>query len=150
MNTNMTYEKLYSDMVKKFTVEKDNKDYKLGEYMLMKAKSAKATTQNSLMPVSRADFSGTRAISAVFNYVSDKLTVREAPVRDKTIRRFPLRTSVTAFCSALVVCALVFSYGLIGFKSINTTSQIYDSVYTETEISTTEDTAIGYSFPGEK
>ena len=76
MNTNMTYEKLYSDMVKKFTVEKDNKDYKLGEDMLMKAKSAKATAQHSLMPVSRADFSGTRAISAVFNYVSDKLTVR--------------------------------------------------------------------------
>ena len=150
MNTNMTYEKLYSDMVKKFTVEKDNKDYKLGEYMLMKAKSAKATAQHSLMPVSRADFSGTRAISAVFNYVSDKLTVREAPVRDKTIRRFPLRTSATAFCSALVVCALVLSYGLIGFKSLNNASMTSETVYTETEMSVTEDTAIGYSLPGEK
>jgi hypothetical protein len=145
----MTYEKLYSDMVKKFTVEKDNKDYKLGEYMLMKAKAEKKNTARSLMPVSHADFSGTKAITAVFNYVSDKLTVREAPVRDKTIRRFPLRTSLTAFCSAVVVCALVFSYGLIGFKSINSQPAISDSVYTEIDEAERQDTVIGYTIDGE-
>ena len=39
MNQTMTYEKLYSNMVKNFTVEKDNKDYTLGDYMLMKAQA---------------------------------------------------------------------------------------------------------------
>ena len=37
MNTAMTYDKLYSNMVKKFTVEKNNVEYKLGDYMMMKA-----------------------------------------------------------------------------------------------------------------
>ena len=37
MNQKMTYDKLYSNMVKNFTVENDNTDYTLGDYMLMKA-----------------------------------------------------------------------------------------------------------------
>ena len=111
-------------MVKKFTVEKDNTDYKLGEYLRMKARVKKETamiaaseSSSALLPVVRAKNSAGTAIVAAFSYVNDKLTVKEAPVRDRTMRSFPLRTSLTAFCSALVVCGLVVCCGIFGFKA---------------------------------
>lgn len=118
MNSTMTYEKLYNNMVRKFTVEKDNIDYNLGDFMLMKAKMKRnemvASESDSRLPVARDNKSGT--LTTVFSYVNDKLTVKKAPVRNKTIRSFPFRTSITAFCSALVVCALVVSCCLFGLS----------------------------------
>jgi hypothetical protein len=118
---NITYEQLYNNMVNKFTVEKDNQDYKLGEYMLMKAKAKReaamvAVSEKPALPVVRTKSNATGAIAAAFSYVNDKLTVKEAPVRDKTLRAFPLRTSLTAFCSALVVCGLVVCCSIFGIK----------------------------------
>ena len=146
MNSTMTYEKLYTNMVKKFTVEKDNTDYKLGEYMLMKARAKKeaaltaVSAQKSALPVLRGR-KDTTAIAAIFSYVNDKLTVKEAPIRDKTIRSFPFRTSIAAFCSALVVCALVVSCSIFGFgttfsstdNTVNATEMQDDSIEQETE-----------------
>lgn len=146
MNSTMTYEKLYTNMVKKFTVEKDNTDYKLGEYMLMKARAKKeaaltaVSAQKSALPVLRGR-KDTTAIAAIFSYVNDKLTVKEAPIRDKTIRSFPFRTSIAAFCSALVVCALVVSCSIFGFgttfsstdNTVNATEIQDDSIEQETE-----------------
>ena len=151
MTTNMTYEKLYSNMVKKFTVEKDSKDYKLGEYMLMKADSVKSEKKAaSALPVAISDFSGTKAISAAFNYINEKLTVKEAPVRDRTMRKFPFRTSLTALCSAIVVCAIIVTYGIIGFKSINADASVPTVVYSEVDELVDEQKDTTYSFPGEK
>ena len=119
---NITYDQLYNSMVKKFTVEKDNQDYKLGEYMLMKARAKKeaamvaVSEKSSNLPIIRTKSNASGAIVAAFTYVNDKLTVKEAPIRDKTIRSFPLRTSLTAFCSALVVCGLVVCCSLFGIK----------------------------------
>ena len=118
MNSTMTYEKLYNNMVRKFTVEKDNTDYNLGDYMLMKAKAKKnemtACESDSRLPVARENKAG--ALTTVFSYVNDKLTVKKAPVRNKTIRSFPFRTSISAFCSALVVCALVVCCCMFGLS----------------------------------
>ena len=118
MNSTMNYEQLYNNMVKKFTVENDNIDYKLGDYMLMKAKAKKnamvTAAASSNLPVARENKES--AIAAIFTYVNDKLKVKEAPVRDKTIRSFPLRTSLTSLASALVVCALVVSCVFFGAK----------------------------------
>ena len=150
MTANMTYEKLYSNMVKKFTVEKDNKDYKLGEYMLMKADSAKPATAASKLPVAVSDFSAGKAITAAFTYISEKLTVKEAPVRDRTMRKFPFRTSLTALCSAVVICALVISYGIIGLKNLGSDADAHGIVYSETEQEVDDDNYVTYSFPGEK
>ena len=115
----MTYEKLYNNMVRKFTVEKDNTDYNLGDYMLMKAKAKKnemtALESDSKLPVAHDNKTG--ALTTVFSYVNDKLTVKKAPVRNKTIRSFPFRTSISAFCSALVVCVLVVSCCLFGLSN---------------------------------
>ena len=106
MNSAMTYEQLYNNMVKKFTVERNNTEYKLGDYMLMKATSKTtslvAAQETSNLPV--AHVSGKEnAISTVFTYINEKLKIKEAPVRDKTIRTFPLRTSLASLGSALVV-----------------------------------------------
>ena len=111
-------------MMKKFTVEKDNTDYKLGEYMLMKARAKKETALEaanersaSNLPMLKSGKDVGSALAAVFSYVNDKLTVKEAPIRDKTIRSFPFRTSITAFCSAMVVCALIVCCSIFGIKS---------------------------------
>ena len=107
MNQKMTYDKLYSNMVKNFTVENDNTDYTLGDYMLMKAqakRNAMTVAANNSLAVSAPKSS---SLSTAFAYVTEKLKVKKAPVKDKTMRRFPLRTSFSAFCSATIVCALV-------------------------------------------
>ncbi len=121
MNSTMSYEMLYNNMVKKFTIEKDNKDYNLGDFMLMKAKAKKnamIASADAKLPVVRDGKAN--AITTVFSYVNDKLTVKQAPVRNKTIRSFPFRTSITAFCSALVVCALAVSCCFFGLSKTAT------------------------------
>lgn len=148
MNSTMTYEMLYSNMVKKFTVEKDNTDYKLGEYMLMKADASKAA-ESSNLPVASHVASQTKAISAFFSYVSDKLTVKEAPVRDKTIRSFPFRTSIAAFCSALVMCAMVVCCAAFGLVNNGGDAVVNADAYYE-EITTEDENAeLDYSIPME-
>jgi hypothetical protein len=135
----MTYDQLYNNMVKKFTVEKDNTDYTLGDYMLMKAKSKKnsitavTTAEVSNLPVARENKE--TAITTIFTYVNEKLKVKEAPVRDKTIRTFPLRTSLTSFCSALVVCALVVCCSFFAFRAsvLNDATVVVEAVEDYTE-----------------
>lgn len=134
MNSTMTYDKLYDSMVRKFTVEKDNKEYTLGDYMLMKAqakKNAMTLAKTNAMTAPVAHEQKTSAIAAVFSYVNEKLTVKEAPIRNKTMRSFPLRTSFTALCSALVVCALVVCCCFFGLSASVTGND--NTVITETE-----------------
>ena len=145
----MTYDKLYNNMVRKFTVEKDNQDYNLGDFMLMKAKAKKnemvAATADSNLPVARDNKSN--ALTTVFSYVNDKLTVKKAPVRNKTIRSFPFRTSFTAFCSALIVCALVVSccfFGLSNSVISNDNVIATEQSETENEINETETAFVSF------
>ncbi len=115
MNTVNVYENLYNQMKNTFTVVNDNCEYTLGEYMLIKAGSKKSTSN---LPVAKTSSNNT-AITAFFKYVNDKLTVKEPPVKDKTIRRFPLRTIGSAILSAVVVSTLIFSYGVASMNSIS-------------------------------
>ncbi len=108
------YETLYTSMKNKFTVMNNNNEYTLGEYMLMKANE-----DNSNLPATVNNDKNTSAISSFISYINDKLTVKKAPHKDKTMRRFPLRTSLTAFLSAVVACFFVFSFGIISMKNVN-------------------------------
>ena len=117
MNTSNVYESLYNNMKNRFTVVNDNCDYTLGEYMLMKAGQKKET---SSLPVVRKNSAGTTAITTVFKYVNDKLTLKAPPQKDKVIRRFPFRTSFAAVLSAVVACTLVISYGSATLRSGST------------------------------
>ncbi len=113
MTSTNAYETLYNNMKNKFTVVSDNSEYTLGEYMMMKANAKSASTN---LPAARNNIQN-HAISAIFSYVNEKLTVKKAPVRDKIMKKFPFRTSAAAFLSALVACALMFSYGLFSLRS---------------------------------
>lgn len=147
MNSAMTYEKLYNNMVKKFTVEKDNTDYTLGDYMLMKAKAKKTAMTTTTTTALTTHEHKTSTLATVLSYINDKLTVKEAPVRDKTMRSFPLRTSFTALSSALVVCALVVSCCFFGASASmngtdNTVTTTEETEKNETEEITKEETAL--------
>ena len=113
MNTTDAYENLYNNLKNRFTVVSDNCEYTLGDYMLMKAGKKKA--QSNLPAVNNA--SNEKAITAFFKYVNEKLAVKEPPVKDKTIRRFPFRTSAAALLSAVITCTLVLSFGSVTMRS---------------------------------
>ena len=112
MNTTNVYEDLYNKMKNSFTVVNDNSEYTLGDYMLMKAG---AKTKSSSLPAVRTS-SGDMVVSTFFKYVNEKLTLKSAPAKDKTIRRFPFRTSLAAMLSAVIACTLIISYGIIALR----------------------------------
>ena len=97
------YENLYENMKNRFTVVKDNSEYTLGEYMLVKAGTKK---EKANLPAVRSANSADKAVVAFFRYVNDKLTLKAPPVKDQTIKKFPLRTSAAAMLSAVVACTL--------------------------------------------
>ncbi len=141
MTTNITYNQLYSDMAKCFSVRRGGEEYKLGDYMRMRAKAKCAKKEvkpeeakHSALPIlATVKTQAPIVISSFFSYVNDKLTVKNAPVRDKTIRRFPLRTSLTALCSAFLVCALTVCYGLIGLRSASSEEFVSENTEIPTE-----------------
>ena len=110
MKATNVYEDLYIKMKETFTIEKDNREYNLGDYMLMKAKE-KQTKSN--LPTTIASNTRPVALQSVFSYINRKLTIKEAPAPEKTIKAFPLRTALSAACSALLICTLMFSFGAL-------------------------------------
>ena len=106
----------------------------------MKAGIKKENASN--LPAMR-NTSNQTAITAFFRYVSDKLTLKEPPVRDKTIRKFPFRTSAAALLSAVVACTLFISYGAVTMRGVkNNAPASIDAGITETVKET--DTEISY------
>lgn len=114
MNTANAYETLYMNMKNRFTVVENGCECTLGEAMLMKAGKKRETSN---LPAQRSYNSSDNAISTLFKYVNDKLTLKAPPAKDKIIKRFPLRTSLAAVLSAVVACTLVISYGSTTFRS---------------------------------
>ena len=109
MSTVNKYEALYKNMQKHFTIEKDGDSYTLGAYMRKRANES-STEQN--LPVAIKENSGA-ALRSIVNYVNDKLTVKRTPATERTMRAFPLRTSLAACLSAVLICTLMFSYALM-------------------------------------
>ena len=135
MTTNV-YETLYNNMKNKFTVVSENNEYTLGEYMSMKANAQTATSN---LPVAKNETQN-HSITSIFSYVNDKLAVKKPPVREKVMRKFPFRTSAAAFLSAIVGCALMFSYGMFALNSSSTvpTADTENTVIEEIEEETPE------------
>ena len=104
------YDALYTNLKNRFTVIHDGKECTVGDFMLMKAgKTEKAEKNSTALSVVNAN-SEHHALATIACYVNDKLTVKNPPVKDKTIRRFPIRTSMSAALSAVASCALVISW----------------------------------------
>lgn len=112
------YDALYENMKNRFTVESDGSEYTLGEYMLMKA-SKKNSSASLPVAVRSSRKTGDSAVLALVSYVNDKLTVKEPPVKDKTIRAFPFRASMSAFLSAAVACSFLLCFSVIGARIFN-------------------------------
>lgn len=109
MANTSAYENLYNNMKKSFTVAQDNCEYSLGGYMRMKANEKR---ENAILPVAVTQ-SVPGALRTFASYVNEKLTVKREPAPEKTIRSFPLRTSLAACLSAVLVCTLMFSYAIL-------------------------------------
>ena len=135
MNTANIYETLYNNMKNRFTIEENDCEYNLGEYMLMKA--GKKNEKTSMLPATRntTAVANKNAISAVFSYVSDKLTLKAPPAKDKTIRKFPFRTSLAAVLSAVIACTIAISYSSASLRSSG------ESLPSTVEVSEVEDSA---------
>ena len=119
------YEGLYENLKKRFTVESEGADYTLGDYMLMKACKKK---EEANLPVVQRSYAkkSERAIAMVVDYVNDKLTIKNPPVKDKAIRAFPLRTSLSAFLTSAVACSFLLCFCLVGAKIFNFASPAVD------------------------
>ena len=113
-----SYDKLYESMKNRLTVVNENIEYTLGDYMLMKAGKKK---EDSLLPVLQRSNAGRgeRAVAMVVSYVNDKLTIKQPPVKDKTIKAFPFRASASAFLSAAVACTFMLSFVIVGARLLN-------------------------------
>ena len=111
------YDALYTNLKNRFTVIHDGTECSVGDYMRIKAGKKGETS----LPASFTHEG--KPISSVINYFADKLVLKSAPAKDKTIRRFPIRTSMSAALSAVASCALVISCGI--FVLSNTNSGVY-------------------------
>lgn len=113
------YDALYTNLKNQFTVIYNGTECTVGDFMLMKANKK----SESSLPIA----TGVRntSIATIVEYVNDKLTVKKAPVKDKTIKSFPFRTSVSALLSATAACALVLSCGIFSLTGAKNLSNTY-------------------------
>lgn len=133
METNV-YDTLYYNMKQRLTVVNGDNEYSLGKYMMLKAKAKEKEEKTNLpatitsrVPVALASFA---------SFVSRKLAVKEAPIPERTIKAFPLRTALSAACSALLICTLMFSFGTLNglvFQGKDNGGYIALSEQTQTE-----------------
>lgn len=111
MNTRVSpYDTLYTNLKNRFTVIHSGKECTIGDYMRLKSGSL----SSSNLPIQRK--TEDRSIGSVINYVNEKLTMKTAPVKDKAMRRFPIRTSFSATLSAVAACAIIMFTGVISAK----------------------------------
>lgn len=125
-----SYDKLYKNMRNRLTVVEDRSEYTLGEYMTMKAdlrKNEAVLPQNDEHSLTRSE----HVVVNFISYINDKLTVKETPARDKTIRAFPFRTSASAILSAVVACTFMLSFGIIGAKLLGSQNSVAEPVSVE-------------------
>ena len=135
------YDALYTNLKNQFTVIYNGSECTVGDFMLMKANKR----SESSLPIVTTHRS--TSIASIVEYVNDKLTVKKAPVKDQTIKSFPLRTSLSALLSATAACALVFSMGIFALSGDNApyTAENTKTEYTETVTPEGENT-VEYEF----
>ena len=123
------YDALYTNLKNRFTVINNGEECSVADYMLMKAGKAKAA---SSLPAEIKRGSLETSMSAFVSFMSEKLTVKNPPIKDRTLRRFPVKSAFSAMLSAVAVCALVISCGIFA------SSKTEDNVITNTQSITVE------------
>ena len=119
------YDALYTNLKNQFTVIYKGTECTVGDFMLMKANKKSESTNLPIATTHR-----NTSIATFVEYVNDKLTVKKAPVKDKTIKSFPFRTSISALLTATAACALILSCGIFslsGPKNLTTTPYVAEN-----------------------
>ena len=135
---NNPYDALYTNLKNRFTVIHDGAECTVGDFMMMKA--GKRNTSDTSLPIATTYEHG--KLATIVDYVSEKLTVKTPPIKDATIRRFPLRTSFSAVLSSVAACALVLSCGIFalsGSSALEPKSASAESGYVENAVETEAD-----------
>lgn len=114
------YDALYTNLKNRFTVIYEGAECTVGDYMLMKSGKQRKETNLPAAPVHQAYEH--RALVSIVDFVNDKLTVKNPPIKDKTIKRFPLKTSLSALLSSAAACALVLSCGIFALSGAKNTA----------------------------
>jgi len=109
------YASLYTNLKNSYTVIHEGAECTFAEYLL--AKAGKRSTTASL-PATKPTYERTM-IGSLVDYVSDKLTLKDRPAKDSTIKSFPVRTSFSALLSSVAACALVLSCGIFALLGNN-------------------------------
>ncbi len=133
------YDTLYENLKDRFTVVYEGCDCTLGDYMLIKAGKRQMSESELPAPVSSDK---THALTSIVDYVAAHFTVKNAPAREKTIRRFPLRSSMSAIFTAAAACALVFSLGIFSLTGSGIISP-YTADSAESEAATVTEAETG-------
>lgn len=128
------YDALYTNLKNRCDVTYDGYECTIGECMLMRA--GKRQTSATTLPIEATYNKNT--LTNIVDYISNKLTVRNAPEKNKTLHSFPYRTSMSAIFSAVASCALIFSLGIFAltgnaFSPITADSGVTENVETEAE-----------------
>ena len=125
------YDALYTNLKNQFTVIYNGAECTVGDFMLMKANKK----SESSLPIATTSVK-TTSLATIVEYVNDKLTVKQAPAKDKTIKNFPFRTSISALLSATAACALLLSCGIFSLSgasgaNVPKTAEKPDTSYVE-------------------
>ena len=128
------YDALYTNLKNRCDVTYDGFECTIGECMLMRA--GKRQSSVSELPIEATYNKNT--LTTIVDYISDSLTVRQAPEKNKTLHSFPYRTSISAILSAVASCALIFSLGIFAlmgntFSPITAESGASENVQVESE-----------------
>lgn len=109
------YETLYQEMKDRFTVVKGENEYTLGAYMRMKAQEMREMT---VAPIESEKPSAKKFdLRSFFEKLKEKFALKEAPSAEKTIKAFPIRTSASALCAAVLLCTVLFTYGFMNDRA---------------------------------
>lgn len=130
------YDALYTNLKTKYTVVHNGVECTVGDFMLMKA--GKSTNVHTNLPETVKTIDRQPVIANLMNYVNDKLTVKKPPVKDITLKRFPVKSSLSAVLSAVAACALIISCGIFAIRgageAIVTSPDQYHDVVQENEL----------------
>ncbi len=129
------YDALYTNLKNRFTVVNGGVECSVADYMLMKAGKQK-NASNLPTEVKRGSLE--MSMGAFISFMNEKLTVKNPPVKDRTLKRFPIKSTFSAMLSAVAVCALVISCGI--FTASKTEENVMPSMQNATVESDTENT----------
>lgn len=121
-----SYDKLYNNMKQRFSVSIEDEKYTLGEYILMKADGRRAEDALPVAANTAEVVKNEPEVANFVSYVTNKLQTK--PAKERSMKKFPFRATASAFLTAAVACAFIFSFTLIGSKSLDTDPTVASEV----------------------